>query len=170
MLRAQLPQAQIILKTQTPLTKSETIEALKAVLALNGVSVVNIGDKFVKVLPSDQASAAGEEFDRRGRPICRLGSYVTHVIQLKYVKPSEMKPVIQPFAKLPNSILPLDGNGILVLRDYAENVKRMLEMIEKIDVSVPAEYISEVIPIRYAKVDDIASALNSSAAAAAARP
>jgi hypothetical protein len=55
----------------------------------------------------------------------------------------------------------LTDNGILVIRDYAENVKRMLEMIEQVDVSVPAEYISEVIPIRYAKVDDIASALNS---------
>jgi general secretion pathway protein D len=81
-------------------------------------------------------------------------------VQLRYVKPTEMVPVIQPFARLANSILPIDGNGILVLRDYAENVKRMLEMIEQVDVSVPAEYISEVIPIRYAKVDDIASALN----------
>ena len=37
----------------------------------------------------------------------------------------------------------------------------MLEMIDKIDVSVPAVYISEVIPIRYAQADDIANALNS---------
>jgi general secretion pathway protein D len=48
-----------------------------------------------------------------------------------------------------------------VLRDNAENVKRMLEMIDQIDVSVPAEYISEVIPIKYAMAEDIASALNS---------
>ena len=34
-------------------------------------------------------------------------------------------------------------------------------MIEKIDVNVPAEYISEVIPIKYALAGDIASALNS---------
>jgi general secretion pathway protein D len=48
-----------------------------------------------------------------------------------------------------------------VLRDNAENVKRMLEMIDQVDVSVPAEYVSEVIPIRYAMAEDIASALNS---------
>ena len=160
LLRGALPQAQIVLDTQTPLTKTEAIQALQAVLALNGVSLVNIGDKFVKVLPSDQAAGAGEEIDRTGSTnIPALGSYITHVVQLKYVKPTEMAPVIQPFSKL-NSIIPLDANGILVIRDYAENVKRMLEMIEMVDVSVPAEYISEVIPIRYAKVDDIASALN----------
>ena len=72
-----------------------------------------------------------------------------------------MMPLITPFSKLQNSIFAIDDNGILVIRDYAENVKRMLEMIAQIDVSVPAEYTNEVIPIRYAKVSEIASALNS---------
>ena len=161
-LRAALPDAKIVLKTQTPLTRSEAIQALQAVLALNNVSVVNIGDKFVKALTSDQANAAGGEVDRSGTTnIPNLGTYITHITQLKYVKPSLMVPLITPFGKLPNSVFPIDDNGILVIRDYAENVKRMLEMIDQIDVSVPAEYISEVIPIRYAKVDEIASALNS---------
>jgi general secretion pathway protein D len=162
LLRANLPDAKIVLKTQTPLTKTEAIQALQAVLALNNISVINIGDKFVKVVQSDQANGSGGELDRSGSTnLPSLGTYVTHITQLHYVKPSLMVPIIQPFGKLQNSITPIDDNGILVIRDYAENVKRMLEMIEQIDVSVPAEYVSEVIPIRYAKVDDIASALNS---------
>jgi len=161
LLRAGLPSAQIVLKTQTPLTKTEAIEALQAVLALNGIAVINIGDKFVKVVPVDQANATGAEFsDADATNLPDLGSYITRIVQLKYVKPTEMVPIITPFAKL-NSIIPLDSNGILVIRDYAENVKRMLEMIDRVDISVPAEYISEVIPIRYAEAADIASALNS---------
>ena len=161
LLRGALPDAKIILNTQqTPLTRTEAIQALQAVMALNGVSLVNMGEKFVKVVPSTDAGGAGGEIDLSGSTnIPALGSYITHVAQLKYIKPTIMMPIITPFAKL-NSIIPLDDNGILVIRDYAENVKRMLEMIEKVDVSVPAEYVSEVIPIRYAKVDDIASALN----------
>jgi general secretion pathway protein D len=161
LLRAGLPAAQIVLKTQTPLTKSEAIQALQAVLALNGIAVVNIGDKFVKVLAVGDANSAGAELDQSGSTnLPAMGSYVTHITQLHYVKPSVMIPLIQPFGKLQGGLLGIDDNGILVMRDYAENVKRMLEMIDKIDVSVPAEYVSEVIPIRYAKVDDIASALN----------
>jgi general secretion pathway protein D len=161
-LRAGLPQASIILRTQSPLTKSEAIQALQAVLALNNISVVNVGEKFIKALPSDQAPQSGAPIDRSERSrLPELGTYVTHIVQLKYVKPSEMLPILQPFSKLPNSILTIEGNGILVLRDYAENVKRMLEMIDQVDVSVPAEYISEVIPIRYAQAEDIANALNS---------
>ena len=86
---------------------------------------------------------------------------MTHVVQLKYSKPSELVPVLTPFVKIPNAILPLDANQILVLRDYAENVKRMLELVKKIDVAVPSEYVQEVIPIKYGKASDIAGALNS---------
>jgi general secretion pathway protein D len=159
---ASLPAGQIVLKTLTPLTKSEVIQALQAVLALNGIAVVNIGEKFVKVLPVDQANSAGAELDSTSTTnLPNLGSYITHITQLKFVKPSLIIPLIQPFGKLQGGLLALDDNGILVMRDYAENIKRMLEMIDKIDVSVPAEYISEVIPIRYAEAADIASALNS---------
>jgi general secretion pathway protein D len=161
LLRAGLPGAQIILKTESKLTKSEAIQALQAVLALNGISLVNIGDKFVKVLPSDQASGAGAPLDYSAATnLPDMGSYVTHIVQLQHLKPSEVVPIITPFARL-NSIISLDANGVLVIRDYAENVKRMLEMIQQVDVSVPAEYISEVVPIKYAMAEDIANALNS---------
>jgi general secretion pathway protein D len=160
-LRAGLPTAQIVLHTETLLTRTEAIQALQAVLALNNISLVNVGDKFVKVLPVDQANSAGAKIEHGdASQLPEMGSYVTHIVQLKYIKPSAMVPLITPFAKLPNAAIPLDDNGILVLRDNAENVKRMLEMIDQIDVSVPAEYISEVIPIRYALAGDIATALN----------
>jgi general secretion pathway protein D len=163
LLRAGLPSASIVLKTQTPLTKTEAIQALQAVLALNGISVVNVGDKFVKVLPSDVANSAAAPIDSSDATnLPELGSYVTHIVQLKYVKPSDMVQVISPFAKLQNSIVPIDANQILVLRDYAENVKRMLEMIDRVDIGGGnSELISEVIPIKYALAEDIANALNS---------
>jgi general secretion pathway protein D len=159
-----LPAPTITLKTQTPLTRHEAIQAFDAVLALNGIAVVNVGDKFVKVVPTAQAGQVGAPFSKeKGDQLPDLGQFVTHVVQTTYVKPTELVPALTPFASpgLANGILPIDPSQILVLRDYAENVKRMLEMVKKIDVSVPSEYISEVIPIKYALSSDIASALNS---------
>ena len=159
---ATLPAPTITLRNQTPITRREAIMLLDAVLGINGIAVIPNGDKFAKAVPIAEASTAGGNLahgDAKDLP--ELGPYVTHVVQLKYTKPSEMVPIIQPFAKIANSILPLDSNGILVIRDFSENVKRMLEMIALVDVSVPAEFISEVIPIKYALAGDIASALNS---------
>lgn len=159
-----LPAPTITLKTQTPLTKHEAIQAFDAVLALNGIAVVNVGDKFVKVVPSGQAGQIGAAFSRSpADQLPDMGQFVTHVVQLTNAKPSEVVNALTPFASagLANGVLPIDSSQILVLRDYAENVKRMLEMIKKIDVAVPSEYDSEVIPIKYALASDIANALNS---------
>lgn len=159
---ATLPAGTVVLQIKTDLTKSEVIQAMQAVLALNGIAVINVGEKFVKVVPVAEANSAGAPFDESSATnLPNLGSYITHIKQLRYVKPSVMIPLIQPFGKLQGGLTAIDDNGIIVMRDYAENIKRMLEMIERIDVSVPAEFISEVIPIRYADAGDIASALNS---------
>jgi general secretion pathway protein D len=158
-----LPATVITLRTQTALTKKEAIQALDAVLALNGVSVIPVGEKFVKVVGSPQANQVGAAFSKQDvKDLPELGSYVTHVVQVTNVKPSELVTVLQPFAsQIPNPILAIDGSQMLVLRDYSENVKRELELIAKIDVAVPAEYISEVIPIKYALASEISAALNS---------
>lgn len=157
-----LPAPTITLRTQTPLTKREAVQALDAVLSLNGITMINVGDKFVKAVPVTQANQEGARFNRMtADQLPELGQYVTHVVQLQYIRPSEIIQALQPFAKMQNSILPIDSSQILVLRDNTENVKRMLEMIKEIDVPVPSEFISEVIPIKYALASEIASALNS---------
>ena len=159
---ANLSAAPVVLKTQTPLTRTEIIQVLNAALALNGIEMVNIGDKFVKAMPLAQANAAGAQINTNdASQLAELGAYTIHVVQTKYMKPSALAQVLIPFASLATAVLPIEDSGMLVLRDHTENVKRMLEMAEKVDVIVPSEFISEVIPIKYAKVEDIASALNS---------
>jgi general secretion pathway protein D len=159
---ANLAAPPIKLRTESDLTRSEFIQALDSVLAMNGIAMIPVGEKFVKAVPIAQANQEGAPIQRfQPEQLPELGSYVTHIVQLKYAKPSELVQVLTPFAKVPNGILPIDSNQILVLRDNAENVKRMLELIREIDVAVPSEYVSEVIPIKYAMASDIAAALNS---------
>jgi general secretion pathway protein D len=160
---ANLASPTFVLKTQTPLTKTEAIKALDAMLALNGIAIVDVGDKFAKAAPSASAAQMGAPFSNvRQSLLPDMGQYLTHVIQLKYVKPSEMVAVLQPFASaIANPILPIDSSQMLVLRDFTENIKRMLQVVEEVDVAIPSEYVNEVIPIKYAKASEIASALNS---------
>jgi len=153
----------IVLKTVAPLTKKEAIEALQAVLSMNGVVIENIGDKFAKVLLSAEAGNGGQKIDTNDvSHLPDMGTFVTRIVHLNYVKPSVMQGILTPFAKLPGAIQPLEDNGILILRDNAENVKRMMEMIAQVDVGGSAsEIVSEVVPIKYALAADIANALSS---------
>src|ERR1043165_5942749 len=59
-----LPAPQIVLTTKTPLTKREAVQALDAVLGMNGIAMINIGEKFVKAVPSTGGGGAGGPFVR----------------------------------------------------------------------------------------------------------
>jgi general secretion pathway protein D len=114
-------------------------------------------------VPTPTAGTVGQEPSNLSpEQLSDLGPYITRVVQLNYVKPSEVMPAITPFASAGQAgIVSIESSQILVLRDYTENVKRMLEMIRKIDISVPMEFTNEVVMIKYAQASDIASALNS---------
>ena len=161
---ATLSKAEIVLKQTTPLTKLEVVRMIEAALYLNQVSVVNVGEKFVTVVPTAEAfKIPGVINTNKFSAMSDLGTIATHVVQLKYTKPSEMVQILTPFASgtAANPIMPLDSSGMLVLRDNVANVKRMLEMIDKVDQVAQSEIISEVIPIKFAKAEEIASALSS---------
>lgn len=153
----------ITIKVQGELTMKEAVEALDTVLALNGVTIVPMGSKFVKAVPFAQAQQEAAAFSSTMRleDMPDAARYMTRILQLKNAKPSEVVPAIQGFAKLPNSILPVDSTQILILRDYSENIKRMMEVIEKIDVAIPIDEDFEVIPIKYALSSDMAAVLGS---------
>ncbi|MGC3957831.1 MAG: hypothetical protein QM813_07745 [Verrucomicrobiota bacterium] len=161
---ATLPKAEIVLKQTTALTKLEVVRMIEAALYLNQISVVNVGDKFVTVVPTAEAfKIPGVINTNKFSTMSDLGTITTHVVPLKYTKPSEMVQILTPFASgtAANPIMPLDSSGMLVLRDNVANVKRMLEMIDKVDTVAQSEIISEVIPIKFAKAEEIASALSS---------
>jgi general secretion pathway protein D len=116
----------------------------------------------VKALAEAQSAQAAQRFNELPHDLLpEAGSLVTHVVQLKNAVPTEIQLALQAFAKLPNSILAINSTSMLVLRDYAENVKRMLEILEQIDIVPPQDFVDVVIPIRYALAGDIAQVLSS---------
>ncbi len=152
----------INLKSRGPLTKSEAITALETVMAMNGITVVPIGDKFMKILQEGTAGQAGGEFNKADHnDLPDSGKFVTQIVQLKSLPAQDAIGAIQAFAKTAGAIIPIPGTQTLVLRDYSENVKRMMEMIEKIDVVGELVIKPEVIPIKYALAGDIAQVLGS---------
>ncbi len=157
-----LPATKITLKTQTALTRSETVNALNSILAMNQISMIPQGEKFVKAVPAAESPTVGARFYTNAvADLPEAGVFVTHMVQLKNAQPNDLVPVLQPFAKAPNSILTIPSTSMLVLRDYAENVKRMAEIIDKIDVVPKQEFESVVIPIKYALAEDIVQVLSS---------
>ncbi len=159
---AGLPAAKITIRSQTPLTRSEAIAALDTILAMNQITMIKQGDKFVKAVVPGTASQEAPRFSASSSGgLLDTTRYITRIVKLTNALPRDVAPALQPFAKMPNSIIAIDSAGILVLRDYEENIKRMLEMLEQIDVVAINEVDPVVIPIKYALAGDIAQVLGS---------
>lgn len=157
-----LPKVQIMLSNQTPWTREEAVQALDTVLAMNGIAMVNVGEKFVSAVPANTVLQEGAAFAKGElKDLAETGQFVTKVLKLKHVLPSEMQQILASFAKTPNGLLAIDATQTLVLRDYPANVKRMSEMIEQLDVEVENDYKLEVIPIKYGMVTDIYNTMSS---------
>jgi len=160
-----LPPAKITLDIPTSLSREEKIQALDTVLAMNQVATTLQGTNYVKIVPAPQAAQEGERFnDRPWDQLPEGGNVVTHVVQLKNALPNDVQQVIQPFAKLPQSIITIPSSGMIVMRDKPENVARMLEMVKKIDVVPVQEFVDVTIPLKTAPAADIARMLQNSAA------
>ncbi|MEO5802477.1 MAG: secretin N-terminal domain-containing protein [Verrucomicrobiota bacterium] len=156
------PTLQLTLKTESPLTQSEAIMAWETIMGMNGITIVPIGDKFMKVVVEAQAPGAGGKFsEKTGEELPDAGRFVTHIVQIKYAVAAEVQAAISPFAKNPAAVVAIPTSNTLILRDYSENVKRMLEVIEKIDIVSELNVKPEVIPIKYALASDIQQVLGS---------
>ena len=140
-----------VLVTDKPLTRQEARSALDAFFVLNGIGLVEVGETSVKAAPSASGQARANS---NGLP-----SYLVHVERLNYVKPSDLVPILENFSSgIANSVAPIDSQQILVLQDLPQNVRRMKKAIREADVNL-SEYISQVIPLKYARASGVAAAV-----------
>jgi general secretion pathway protein D len=133
-IRGVLPHPTITVRNQTPLTRIQVLQLLDTVLAQNGIAMVLVGETAVKAVP--QAMAITECPPNITLPVEQLpdsGSVMSRTVQLKNVRAVEVIPVLQPFVKMPNALLPIQPQNLLVIRDYSANVKCMLKLLRELD-------------------------------------
>jgi general secretion pathway protein D len=147
----------VTLKAATDWTRQEAVFAMDAVMAQNGVAMIPIGDKFVKAVPMQFAATEGAAPSKvKPTGYDQNEAFITQVVKLEVVKPTDLQQLLSTFTKSPQGITAFDNTQTVVIRDYASNVKRMLEVIKRVDVA-PKEpdYKLEAIPVKYGKVIDL---------------
>ena len=131
-----LPQVTISFSSETALTRVEALQALDNILAANGITMVYLGTRYVKAVPSKEAPGeAAPVIELPAAQLPESNSYLTYFVQVKNRTVEEVVSALQPFARMPNSIVAIKGSDVLVLRDYSVNVRRMLKVLERIEQS-----------------------------------
>lgn len=133
--RLEMPniKASITLRSQTKLTRDETLHAIKAILAMNNIGLVEFGTNFVKVVPITSVSAEGQSIRSNVTDRVDQDVIVNEVIRLQYIDVNEAQKAIQGMLHPYGKILPLERINSLLITETELNINRMLDIIRRID-------------------------------------
>ncbi len=151
------PKVAITLRSQGKLTQEEWIEALDAILAMNGISVLRQRDRFLKVVPSQEAlqEAPRIQEDAAKATVGERSEFVSQLILLKHLDLGEAEKAIKPLLHTFGKVDRLDRINAILVTDTAANVNRVLQILSYVDQALPVREEPVVVPIRYAKASAI---------------
>jgi general secretion pathway protein D len=156
-----LPNVTFDYSVNNDLTFEETKILFETLLSQRAIAVIPLGEKFVQVIPSAEVVKTPPKFTKLTHDELPEGEvYIIKTVQLQHALPSELTEVLSSYAKSPNAVQAIDSTKTLVLRDYSSNVKRMLELIDLVDVEEKIEQEYEIVRIKYALSGDIEAVLN----------
>ncbi|MCC7299944.1 MAG: type II secretion system secretin GspD [Verrucomicrobia bacterium] len=151
--------ARITLKGRQ-LTQNEAKQAIETVLSMNGVALVPMGDKFLKVVPIANARQEGMEikpFDA-DKKYTEADVLITQVIPLRFVVFADVQPLIQHLVHGYGKIIPMDRINSVLVTDTSANIARIVELVSMVDQ--PAEKIEpRIYQLKYAEATTIAGKL-----------
>lgn len=153
--------ATITLRSQGKLSKQESLQAIESVLIMRNISLVPMGDKFLKVVQAEQASQVGLRINTGDpeQPFVESDQVVSQIIQLKHIEAGEVVGVIQSLLQGFGKIQVLERNNSLLLTATSANIRRVFELLEVVDQPIDMKIETRVYELNHASAEEIKSKL-----------
>lgn len=134
---AGLPNAKINFASKGKLPRDEAILAIKSLLTANGMAVVQMGEKFFKVSPSQGVNAQAPTYTSgKASDLPTSNAFASKFYELKYVDIETLAQTLSTFIS-PNNVASLSlfpRSNAFFLTDTVANHQRIEMLLEKIDV------------------------------------
>jgi len=141
----------------TKISVKEAYKVFESVLEVHGFTTVPAGD-IIKIVPAVAARSKNIETRLRKRAISPEDKVVTQLIPLRYADPNELRKVFAPLISKTSIVVSYPPTGMLIVTDVLSNIKRLLRIVEAVDVKGIGAEIS-VIPLKYAIATNMAKSL-----------
>ncbi|WP_284153745.1 type II secretion system secretin GspD [Desulfofustis limnaeus] len=142
----------------TRISETDAYHVFESVLEIHGFTTVASGS-VIKIVPSVEARAKSIETLRPGDQPDPQDRVVTQLVPLTYTTPLEMQKILQPLVSKTSVLLAHTPSGMLIITDTMSNIKRLLDIIEVLDVEYTRDEIL-VLPLQYANAENLATILN----------
>jgi len=146
-------QGKVTVVTDRPLSRSEYLEVFLSTLRANGLVAVPSANGAFRVQPIDNAASQPGRIGLAGAPRNQL---VTEIIRLRSVDAAQAVDTVRPLVSAQGSVTANRGGNSLVVVDFADNVRRVREVVRRIDSDTSA---TRIIPLKNARASEVATAL-----------
>ncbi|MFA1286912.1 type II secretion system secretin GspD [Xanthomonas campestris pv. olitorii] len=149
-------QGTVTLATPNPVSPAQALNLLEMVLGWNNARMVFSGGRY-NIVPADQA-LAGTVAPSTASPSAARG-FEVRVVPLKFISASEMKKVLEPYAR-PNAIVGTDpARNVITLGGTRAELENYLRTVQIFDVDWLSGMSVGVFPIQSGKAEKVAADL-----------
>ncbi len=147
---------QVNLISEQPVDREVAFKTLESVLRMQGFTLVDDHGVY-KVVPEADAKLQGVPTVVGNTAQIHGDQVITQVFKLQYESANNVLPVLRPLISPNNTIAAYPANNTLVVTDYADNVRRIAQIIASIDNDQSSTI--DIVTIQNASATDIASML-----------
>ena len=149
----------ITLLSRELFTPDEAYRIFEAVLAINGLSMLEEG-KVTKIVTDKEAKRSSTPIYTEESEAYQ-GSYITRVIPIRYGQIRKIRSNLAPLVSKDAILIAIEDANVLILKDTKENTERFAQIVELIDKE-EQEFLSinlELLPLEYADATETANLL-----------
>ena len=139
--------------TDRALSRSEYFEVFLSTLRANGLVAVPTTNGAYRIQPIDTAASQPGRVGSNG---AARNQFVTEVIRLRSIDAASAVETIRPLVSREGSVTANRAGNSLVVADFADNIRRIRELVRRIDADTVA---TRVIALRNAGAREIAQSL-----------
>ncbi|WP_233804093.1 type II secretion system secretin GspD [Paraburkholderia sp. HP33-1] len=148
---------QLNLVSENAVPEDQALKTLQSALRMQGFALVQ-DHGVLKVVPEADAKLQGVPTYVGNVPTARGDQVVTQVFTLRNESANNLLPVLRPLISPNNTVAAYPSNNTIVVTDYADNVRRIAQIIAGVD-SAAGQSVA-VVPLKNANAIDIAQQLN----------
>jgi general secretion pathway protein D len=142
----------------TKITIEEAYRMFESILEVEGYTTVPAG-KAIKIIPSREAKEKGIEAISPSRgTLLSEDRIITRIIHLKFIDADSLLTVIKPLVSKESSLVSYAYTNDIILTDVASNIKKILTIIQELDIEGFQEELS-VVSLEYADAKTLAAEL-----------
>ncbi|MFT3782940.1 MAG: secretin N-terminal domain-containing protein [Nibricoccus sp.] len=157
-----LPAAQITINIKDGMTKGEALRAFETALNLNGIGLVRMGDRFLKVIALQNIRLESPQMiEGSSLDLPPSGQIVSKLFQLQFLRVQEF---VQQMANISANVSPpvfFERSNAVLITDSLTNIQRIEYLLKRVDQPSMANLVPKFYTIQFAKASDVVTKLRS---------